>query len=102
MPPPLRILCHEGITHYRIFCLLLHKQTGDLFMSSQILRITSPLLTFCACLFSWSRLRTHQHILLPDDPEKVPKWLYLDLEFVRSGSKVTRHAPFMLFISRST
>ncbi|CAM9275576.1 unnamed protein product [Scytosiphon promiscuus] len=34
------------------------------------------------------RLRTHQHILLPDDPEKVPKWLYLDLEFVRSGSKL--------------
>lgn len=34
------------------------------------------------------RLKTHQHIHLPDDPVKVPKWLYLDLEFVRSGSKV--------------
>eukprot|EP00752_Nemacystus_decipiens_P002069 g1980.t1 len=34
------------------------------------------------------RLKTHQHIVLPDDPEKVPKWLYLDLEFVRSGSKL--------------
>lgn len=33
-------------------------------------------------------MKTHQHIILPDDPEKVPKWLYLDLEFVRSGSKV--------------
>eukprot|EP00903_Cladosiphon_okamuranus_P011668 g10974.t1 len=34
------------------------------------------------------RLKTHQHIILPEDPEKVPKWLYLDLEFVRSGSKL--------------
>ncbi|CAN0383626.1 unnamed protein product [Pylaiella littoralis] len=33
-------------------------------------------------------LKTRQNILLPDDPDKVPKWLYLDLEFVRSGNKL--------------
>lgn len=38
--------------------------------------------------FNLFRLKTHQHIHLPDDPAKVPKWLYLDLEFVRSGNKV--------------
>ncbi|CAM9118861.1 unnamed protein product [Ectocarpus sp. 8 AP-2014] len=37
---------------------------------------------------AYIRRRTHQHILLPEDPEMVPKWLYLDLEFVRSGSKL--------------
>ncbi|CAM9575025.1 unnamed protein product, partial [Ectocarpus fasciculatus] len=39
---------------------------------------------------AYIRRRTHQHILLPEDPEMVPKWLYLDLEFVRSGSKVSQ------------
>ncbi|CAM9730256.1 unnamed protein product [Laminaria digitata] len=33
-------------------------------------------------------MKSHQHIILPEDPEKVPKWLYLDLESVRSGSKL--------------
>lgn len=57
-------------------------------------RTTHPVLVFL--LFNTAvythvcnRLKTHQKILLPDDPEKVPRWLYLDLEFVSSGSKVS-------------
>lgn len=34
------------------------------------------------------RLKSHQDIILPDNPEEVPQWLDLDLENVRSGNKL--------------
>lgn len=34
------------------------------------------------------RLRTHQYIILPENPAEVPQWLDLDLQHVQSGDKV--------------
>lgn len=81
--PHLGIIARSSSTSY---CLI----HFPLFLSYFLLPISDVFLFdgYVSLGVSKWRLRTHQDILLPENPEDVPQWLDLDLEHVRSGIKV--------------